>query len=140
MPDARFSAECLKNNCRFKLGRASSWFGHRIRFSIRVVLFHNPGLESGPNFRWQYTIINKNEKSPRNQEDNDNRCYLSDTFYSEFFFFTTGGLRWSACMSRCGQWQSSCVMRYPPKRFTKHRYFMIQLGQCCHSPIMAVPR
>ena len=109
-------------------------------FSMRQLLSHNPGLENRPNFRWQYTLLNKNEKSLGNQEDEDNRCYLSDTFHSRFFFFTTGGLRWSACMGRCGQWQSSCVLRYSPKRFTKHRYLMIQLGQCCHSPIMAVPR
>ena len=109
-------------------------------FSVRMLLTHNPSLDSGPNFRWRYTILNKNEKSPGNQEGEDNHCYLSDTFYSGFFFFTTGGLRWSACMGRCDQWQSSRVIRYSPKRFTKHRYFMIQLGQCCHSPIMAVPR
>ena len=140
MSDARFRTEGLKNRFRFKLRRASSWFGHRRFLSVRASLFHNLGLDSGPNSEWQDTLLNKNEKSPENQEDDDNRCYLFDTFYSEFFFFTTGGLRWSACMGRCGQWQSSCVMRYLPKRFTKHGYFMIQLGQCCHSPIMAVPR
>ena len=93
-----------------------------------------------PTFPMAGQASQQKREKPGNQEDDNNRCYLSDIFYSRFFFFTTGGLRWSAGMDRCGQWQSSCVLRYSPKRFTKHGYFMIQLGQCCHSPIMAVPR
>ena len=53
-----FTAEGLKNNRRFKLGRKSSSFSfrHRRFLSMRLLLWHNLGYESGPNFREQYKL------------------------------------------------------------------------------------
>ena len=54
------TAECFKNNFRFKLGCESSSFSlgspSDAPFS-KIVFYHNLGLERGPNFRWQYTFI-----------------------------------------------------------------------------------
>ena len=58
---------------------------------------------STPKFPITGHFSQQKRESPRNQEDDDNRCYLSDKLYSRFFFFTTRGLRWSACMGKCGQ-------------------------------------
>ena len=51
-----FTAKCLKNNFRFKLGSESSSFSFRHRNSpfSKIVFYHNLSLESGPNFWWQY--------------------------------------------------------------------------------------
>ena len=38
------------------------WVLHRILLSVRVLVYHNLGLESGPNFRWQY-IVDSNVRS-----------------------------------------------------------------------------
>ena len=66
-----FTAESLKNNFGFKLGSEVSSFSfrHRILLSSRWILYHNLVLESGPNFRWQYTILVKNLR--------DKECQLS---------------------------------------------------------------
>ena len=52
-----FTAECLKNDLRFKLGGEGSSFSFRHRNSpfCEIVLYHNLGLDSGLNFRWQYS-------------------------------------------------------------------------------------
>ena len=58
-----FTAECLKNDLRFKLGGDGSSFSFRHRNSISVRLYctHNLGLEGGLNFRWQYNYLELNE-------------------------------------------------------------------------------
>ncbi len=78
-----FTAESLKNNFGFKLGGEVSSFSfrHRILLSSRWILYHNLVLESGPNFRWQYTFA---ELTQSDLENIDKLIQASETRIKEY--------------------------------------------------------